>query len=283
MTRYICIDFNIEPYSEDAADLLAAFLADIGFDSFEPSTSGLKAYITAPLFNEETLKDTISGFPMPVSISWQQSFIEAADWNAEWEKNYFKPQVMCGGRCVIHSTFHTDYPAAEYEIIIDPKMAFGTGHHATTSMMLTHLLNANVKGKKVVDMGTGTGILAILCAKLGAADVAGIEIDEGAFHNAIENAQLNSAGIRLLHGDARLLQGITGVDLFLANINRNIILADIENYVATLAPDATLLLSGFYQTDIPLVEAALTANGMKIADTLIEGPDSWASIKTIFA
>ena len=279
MSDYYRLDFSITPYTTDAADLLAAFLADIGFDSFEASPEGLAAYIPSGMFDEDEVKNELTYFPIKAEIKWEKEFIKHRDWNEEWEKKYFKPLVLGGGRCVVHSTFHVDYPDSEYEIIIDPKMAFGTGHHATTTMMVNHLFELDLKGKKVVDMGAGTGILSILAKKLGAKEVIGIEIDPAACDNADENKELNHAEVSFICGDASKLENIREVDIFLANINRNIILADLEPYAATLKKGGVIVLSGFYKNDIPLLEAALNENGMKIADTCQEGMDEWSSIR----
>ena len=189
--------------------------------------------------------------------------MEGRDWNAEWERNYFKP-IVVADRCVVHSSFHTDVPAAQYDIVIDPKMAFGTGHHSTTSLILTRLLDMPLEGRAVIDMGTGTGILAILAAMRGAAPVAGIEIDRFAWENACENVRLNShPEIAMLCGDASLLAAIAPADVVLANINRNVILADIHSYAAAMRPGATLLLSGFYTADCQMVEDAARAAGLE--------------------
>lgn len=277
MSDYFGVKFKISPYSEDAADLLAAFLADAGFDSFETSDDTLTAYIPASNFDEKAIALAVEALPFRLDINWESSLIPHCDWNEEWEKNYFKPLSLGNGRCVVHSSFHTDYPQAEFDITIDPRMAFGTGHHATTSMMANHLFSNDLKGKKILDMGTGTGILAILAAKLGAREITGIEIDEGAFDNAVENCRLNEAEVRLIHGDASKLEGVSGINVFLANINRNIILADLDKYIATLDIDGKLILSGFYASDIPLIQRALEANGMEIIKTETEEGD-WSSI-----
>ena len=278
MKNYYKFDFNINPYSADAADLLAAFLADEGFDSFEEKPDGLTAYIPADDYREGSIEEATAGFPIETEIKWERELIEGRDWNEEWEKRYFKPLVLAGGRLVVHSTFHTDFPEAEYEVIVDPKMAFGTGHHATTTMMANHLFNMDLKGKKILDMGTGTGILAIIANKLGAGDVTGIEIDEGAYENALENAELNEADVKLIHGDAGKLKDIEDVDVFLANINRNIILADLKDYSATIKSGGEIVLSGFYEKDIPLLAAALERNGFTINERATEGED-WASVR----
>lgn len=282
MTYYQKVDFTITPYTADAADLLAAFLADAGFESFVENEEGMTAYVQEALYDEESVREAVASVPFPCEIKWTSEKIEQQDWNKEWENNYFQPLVLAEGRCVIHATFHKEYPAAEYEIVIDPKMAFGTGHHATTSMMVRHLFDADLSGKRVLDMGTGTGILAILAKKLGAKEVTGIEIDEFAYENAKENGALNAADVEFIHGDVAKLEGLRDVDIFLANINRNIILQDLEQYASTLAPAGALYLSGFYEADIPMLEEALRVNGLRIADTLTEG-DHWVSLKAVKA
>lgn len=280
MGNYYKVSFELQPFTRDAADFLVAFLAEIGFESFEDTKTGTIGYITEDNFNGNEVENILNTFPVNVRINYSTQLIQQQDWNEEWEKNYFKPLILADGLCVVHSTFHTDFPESDYEIVIDPKMAFGTGHHATTSMMVSHLFKLNPKGKRVVDMGTGTGILAILSTKLGAKDVTGIEIDEGAYENAIENATINNADVKFFHGDASLLSSYNDIDIFLANINRNIILADLESYVKTLSSNGVLILSGYYKDDIPLIELALKENGMKIAETVVE-EGKWASIKAV--
>lgn len=280
MSDYYRLDFNIQPYDTNAADLLAAFLADIGFESFEESDYGLAAFIQSGVYNEGIMKDAISTFPMEVHIKWDKTFITHQDWNEEWEKNCFKPIVLADGRCVVHSSFHRDFEKAEIEVVVDPKMAFGTGHHATTSMMINFLFEMPLIGRNVMDMGTGTGILAIVAKKLGAGATYGIEIDPSAYENALENIALNNVEVVLLQGDADMLDGISGIDVFLANINRNIILADIDRYIRTLGTGGIILLSGFYQDDVPLIEKSLNLNGMRIAEVKSDG--EWAAIRAVW-
>ena len=278
MNGYFKVTFDIKPFSSDAADLLAAFLADIGFESFEESSSGITGYVPENLFDKNAVEEVLNSFPMDVSLTSSSEFIPQQDWNSEWEKNYFQPIVLADGKCVIHSTFHKDFPECACEVIVDPKMAFGTGHHATTAMMVDHLFNLDLRNKNVVDMGSGTGILAILAEKLNAGAVTAIEIDPGAYENARENAQLNNAQINFENGDAELLKDLKDIDIFLANINRNIILADLDRYIATLNHSGILVLSGFYEKDIPLLEAALNQNGMKIAE-IKTAEENWASLR----
>lgn len=275
--NYYKVRFDCNPCSEDITDLLAAFLADVAFESFEPDDSGLTAYVQAKDYSPEAIDGIIADFPMETSISYFSEFVESKNWNEEWEKHYFKP-IVIAGECVVHSSFHKDVPKAVYDILIDPKMAFGTGHHATTSQMLRFILAMkDIEGKSVIDMGTGTGILAILCKMRGAEQVTGIEIDPGAFENAVENAALNNQGIRFICGDSSSLEECGNADIFLANINRNVITSDIEAYAAKTKTGGTMLLSGFYTQDIPVVMEAAGQLGFRLEQTSEEG-DHWAAI-----
>lgn len=278
MNDYYEVRADIAPCSEDATDVLAAMLADIDFESFVPDLGGLTAYVKAEDYDPEALSRTIDEFklmPFGCDISIKSTLIEGKDWNAEWEKNYFKP-IVVGDRCVIHSSFHTDVPPAAFDIVIDPKMAFGTGHHSTTSLIIERLLDMPLQGKSVIDMGTGTGILAILAAMNGASPVTGIEIDGFAYENAVDNARLNGhPELRLVHGDASALADTEPADVFIANINRNIIIADLPAYASALKPGGSMLLSGFYQADAPLVTAEAARHGLTLRE-LASKPDGWA-------
>ncbi len=207
--------------------------------------------------------------------------MEGRDWNAEWEKNYFSP-IVVGGRVAVAGTFHTDVPQADINIYINPKMAFGTGHHATTTLMMEALLATDCHGLSVVDMGTGTGILAILARILGAAKVLAVEIDEFAAANTAENIALNLSdddgdAVELVRSDASALKGREeSADLFLANINRNIIVADMASYSATLRTGGHLVVSGFYVADRPIVESAARAAGL--VPTAMAERDNWSSM-----
>ncbi|MDE7409929.1 MAG: 50S ribosomal protein L11 methyltransferase [Muribaculaceae bacterium] len=278
--NYFKVRFECNPCSEDITDLLAAFLADLGFESFEPDGTGLTAYIQASDFSEIAVKEAIEDFPMETSISFSNEFIESQNWNEEWEKHYFQP-IVIAGECVVHSSFHKNVPKAKYDILIDPKMAFGTGHHATTSQMIRYILDLDdIEGKSVIDMGTGTGILAILCKMRGAGKVTGIEIDPGAFENAVENAALNSQSIFFTCGDASALADLQPADIFLANINRNVITSDIARYAEKIHNGGTLLLSGFYTSDIPVLMEAAEPLGFSVAQTTEEG-DHWAALRLV--
>ncbi len=276
--NYYKVRFDCTPASEDITDLLAAFLADLGYESFEPDGSGLTAYVQASEYSEDAISEILLDFPMETSISFTSEFIESQNWNEEWEKHYFQP-IVIAGECVVHSSFHKDIPEATYDILIDPKMAFGTGHHATTSQMMRYILDMKVmEGKTVIDMGTGTGILAILCKMRGAGSVTGIEIDPGAFENAVENAALNSQAIDFICGDASTLDNCEPSDIFLANINRNVITTDIAKYAEKIKSGGVLLLSGFYTSDIPIIMATAEPLGFTLDKTSEEG-DHWAALR----
>jgi len=261
MQDYIALRIDAVQCSEDITDLLAAFLCDEGFESFKPDDCGLTAYVRTDLYDEGAVKKILEEFPIDTDFTFSSETVKGEDWNEEWEKHYFQP-IVVDDKCVVHSSFHKDVPSAEYDIVIDPKMAFGTGHHSTTSNMMRHILSSDMEGKSVIDMGTGTGILAILCKMKGADNVTGIEIDPFAWENAVENAALNNVKVNMLCGDAGLLAGLDQADYFLANINRNVITSDIESYVSCLKQGGIMLLSGFYRSDIPIVEKAANEYGL---------------------
>lgn len=277
MNDYVEVRLDVTPCDEMHTDVLAALLAEAGFESFVPDETGLTAYIKAEMFSDDKLAEVISDFPFECDIKPKATVVEGQDWNKEWEKNYFQP-IVIDDKCVIHSSFHKDIPECRYDIVIDPKMAFGTGHHSTTSLILRQLLSMNLQGRNVVDMGTGTGILAILAAMRGAKRIDAIEIDEFAYTNACENLRLNNAELVDIHlGDAALLSNIKDVDLFIANINRNIITADLPAYVSTLASGATMLLSGFYESDIPVILETATPLGLEYLSHSVD--NNWTCLK----
>ena len=267
--KYLEFSFRTTPCTEVVNDVLSAVLADAGFESFVEQPDGLLAYIQQSLYDEASVEAAISEFPIP-DTAIEYSFVEAEDkdWNEEWEKNFFQP-IVIGNRCVIHSTFHHDVPEAEYDIAINPQMAFGTGHHETTSLVIGEILDSDMSGKKVLDMGCGTSILAILARMKGAASCTAIDIDDWCVRNSIENIELNGVDeIEVYLGDASILADKGPFDMVIANINRNILLADMQHYVARMNEGATLLMSGFYVDDIPLIKAeaerlGLTFNGYK--------------------
>lgn len=274
MNDYYEVRFDLEPCSEDACDLLAGMLADNEYESFVADEKGLTAYVKKEDYSESAVKEVLDEFPMDCMVVSSAQLIEGQDWNAEWEKNYFQP-IVIGDSVVVHSSFHRDIPQARYDIVIDPKMAFGTGHHSTTSQILTALVTIDLEGKSVIDMGTGTGILAMLAAMRGAASVTGIEIDPFAYENALENINLNGLErIRIINGDASALVGLDKADVFIANINRNIIMGDLPAYVSALKPGGTMLLSGFYEHDIPEIMKVAAPLGLVEICHDVKG-DNW--------
>lgn len=275
--NYLEFQFSVSPNNEINADILSAMLGEIGFESFVSTDKGIDAYIQTSLYDENNVKEVIENFPMEASISFTSNEVIAQNWNEEWEKHYFQP-IIIEQKCVIHSSFHKDIPQTEYDILIDPKMSFGTGHHETTSLMLTFLLEEELSNKSFLDMGCGTAVLAILASKKGANPITAIDIDEWATDNANENIRLNETNnIKILLGDASLLQNENNFDIIFANINRNILLNDMHNYVAKLNDNGHLFMSGFYKQDIPVIEEKANRLGLKLID--FKERNNWVAVK----
>ena len=277
MNDYRELRINVSPCSETVTDILAQFLSEAGYESFVADENGLTSYIKNELYDPAPVAEIIENFPIEdIKMEVSDIFVEGRDWNSEWEQHYFKP-IIVNGQCVIHSSFHKDIPQAEYDIVIDPKMAFGTGHHQTTSLIIERLLSMNLDKKSIIDMGTGTGILAILAAMRGASPITAIEIDPMAHVNAVENVKLNGhPEIDVVLGDASALSNVQSADILLANINRNIIVGDMESYSKALKAEGTMILSGFYEEDIPVVAKAAEQYGLKQTDYTTR--DRWASL-----
>ena len=265
---YIEVTFTLTPWNETAQDVLTALAGDIGFESFVEEGSTLKAYIQKKLYDEEAIQNIISDFPMSdTTITYTVQEQEDKDWNEEWEKNFFQP-IVIGNRCVIHSTFHKDIPEMEYDILINPQMSFGTGHHETTNLIVCRLLETELKGKSVLDMGCGTSILAILAAKRGASPITAIDIDDWCVSNSADNINLNGIDcITVRLGDADFLRNeCPTFDLIIANINRNILTADMDAYAGCMKSGSHIFLSGFYVDDIPAIQESLTLNGLSFVE-----------------
>ena len=262
--KYLEVTFHTSPCTETINDVLAAVLGDTGFESFTEAEGGIKAYIQEKLFDERAMKSALADFPIDgTRITYSVAETEDKDWNEEWEKNFFQP-IVVGRRCAIHSTFHKDVPQAEYDIIINPQMAFGTGHHQTTSLILEALLDADIKGKTVLDMGCGTSILAILASMRGARAVTAIDIDDWCVENSKDNVRLNGiTNISIEQGDASSLKGRNPFDLIIANINRNVLLADMHAYAQAMHPGSEIYMSGFYTNDIPLLQEEARKHGLQ--------------------
>jgi len=251
---YIEIHLNIIPKNTLVNDVLASKLGEIGFESFSESEDGMFAYIPVNLFNGESFNKIMPKELFGSRIKTSNKLVIDQNWNQEWEKNYFQP-IVIGNDCVIHSSFHKNVPVAAHDILINPKMAFGTGHHETTSLMIGELIKLDVRGKSFLDMGCGTAVLAILATMKGAGPVLGIDIDQWAVENAIENIGLNHVPeIDIQLGGAELLEKAGEFDVLFANITRNILLNDMPFYVAKMHTGSVLYMSGFYETDIPLIQ-----------------------------
>ena len=301
--KYLEFTFTITPTSEAAEDVLADVLAGVGFDSFvrtdqleytrqqgsvnpeapefvavAPEAAQFKAYIPAAALDMAASDAALADFPLPsTTITYQQAEADNRDWNEEWEKNYFQPLVI-GNRCVVAGTFHHDVPEAAYRITIDPRMSFGTGHHATTAQMLCGILDDDMTDLEVLDMGCGTSILAILARMRGARHCLAIDNDEWCVDNSLENIRLNGMDqIDVLLGDANTLTDKGPFDLVIANINRNILVRDLPMYVSRMRPHAIIYMSGFYVDDVPVIQAKAEECGLRLVD--VHSEDGWACVK----
>lgn len=272
---YLGFHFTVEP-KELGSEILIAELGELPFESFIDSDFGIVAFIQKELYADGILDDLFILKSPEFTISYKIEEIDQVNWNEEWEKN-FEP-IDVDGNCHVRAPFHPK-TAAEFDIVIEPKMSFGTGHHETTHMMIQHLLEMDVVGMKTLDMGCGTAILAILAEMKGAQPIDAIDIDNWCYLNSIENAERNNCKhITVYEGDAALLQN-KKYDLIIANINRNILLNDMHTYVDCLNPKGTLLLSGFYTEDIPFIDASCTEKGLTYVKKLER--NNWVSLKYV--
>ncbi|WP_337084645.1 50S ribosomal protein L11 methyltransferase [Elizabethkingia anophelis] len=271
MTQYLEFDFKIEPV-EPWNEILMAELIEQGFDSFTENPDGILAYIQAELLNEEELKNQWLLNHDEVKISYTYKEMPNINWNEEWEKN-FQP-INVEDKVLIRAEFH-ESQGLEEEIIIQPKMSFGTGHHATTYLMIQQMMDMDFQGKKVLDMGCGTSVLAIYAKKKGASDVLGIDIDEWAVENSRENAERNNTPMRVELGTANNL-GLEKFDIILANINRNILISDIPRYVEVLQPGGSLLLSGLCFFDVDDILQVCNEQNLQLQKKLQR--EEWVSL-----
>ncbi len=255
---------NITPeLMATASDIVSGLASEAGFESFSEEEGSLTGYVQEDLFNRELLDALLTDFPIPnISVGYDLEKAEYRDWNAAWEEEGFEP-IDIDGLCIIHDKKHpVTVGEGQTEVVIDARMAFGTGTHETTQMMVDRLLHTDLKDKRVLDCGCGTGILSIVASKAGASSVVAYDIDEWSVDNTLHNAQLNGAdNIEVLTGDIHVLSHISGVfDIVMANINRNILLADMPSMCEVLAVGGTLMLSGFYESDV----AALTEEAERL-------------------
>lgn len=272
--EYIEVSLKIDPYTEENAEIMMAELAELPFESFTEADPYLKCYIPKEKYDPRNLKLFLSGLDYDFNIDFNATLMPSINWNSVWESQ-FSP-IVVDGLCTIKATFHKGLKRTRFNITIDPKMAFGTGHHQTTYMMCRALLRheADIKGKIVMDMGCGTAILAILAAKMGAGHTYGIDIDAVAAASAFDNARKNrvSRHVETYCGDASLLQR-GKYDILLANINRNILLEDIPTYAVSLKKDGLLFVSGFYTEDFPMICSSARRAGLEYMEQ--DAIDNW--------
>lgn len=256
-------------------DILLAEISDLPFESFEETTNGLKAYVPENLYDKKLIGERISTFNYIKSYDIVE--IEGVNWNAEWEKEY--PPIMVENQCLIKAPFHPNDPRFMFQVVIKPQMSFGTGHHDTTYLMVKHLLSENIFNKVVLDMGCGTGVLAILADQKGANPVWAIDNDEWAYKNTLSNCLLNGTEfVSVRFGDKKVIPN-KKFNLILANINKNILKRDMSAYVDHMLKGAVLLLSGFFELDVDEIKLAAESNGLKVISS--DSKNEWALVKCV--
>ncbi len=257
---YTQISFKISPDTEENREILVAMLTELPFESFDETPEFVLGYIPGESANLEEINAVTS--LLPFSVNTENEMIPDQNWNEVWEKNYFKP-LLIGNKCLVRAPFHTEYLPAEFELVIEPKMAFGTGNHETTTLVAEQILEMDLTGKTVLDMGCGTGILGMLASMKGAKRVTAIDIDTWSFESTVENARLNNIfNLEAKLGDAGLL-GNELFEIIFANIHKNVILTDLPVYESVLQSGGKLYLSGFYTQDIPDVKAKAESLGLQ--------------------
>lgn len=273
--EYTKITCTLNPDKELARELLIDELGNVGFESFVETEETVEAYIPSKDFYPELLGNDSLQKSRYFNFDYTLEVIADQNWNEVWEKNYFEP-LLIEDQCLVRAPFHDTYPAARYEIIINPRMAFGTGNHETTHLMIKAMLEIELQNKIVLDMGCGSGILAILASMKGAKEVTAIDIDEWSYNNTLENAELNNiSNIRVLIGDAAFLTD-QSYDMILANIQRNILLQDMETYRSVLKPDGKLLMSGFYRSDLEAIREKAASLEMSLVQ--IYERSTWCAV-----
>ncbi|VAW10126.1 Ribosomal protein L11 methyltransferase [hydrothermal vent metagenome] len=274
---YIEYDFKVEPI-QYAVDILIAELGEVGFESFKENDEGVLAYIQKKDWEDGILNNIQILKNENFEISYHLKEIPQENWNTTWEQN-FNP-INVSDQCVVRAPFH-EKQKTTFDIVIEPKMSFGTGHHETTHMMLQYILEHDFERKSVLDMGSGTGVLAILAAMKGAALIDAIDIDNWCYLNAKENIERNNCGhINVLEGDASMLVDRGKYDVIIANINRNILLADIPTYAKCLYENGVLFMSGFYKEDIPLISSKCNGAALKFEKNIEK--NNWVAVKYVF-
>ncbi len=268
------IEFKIK-CQEDFREILIAELAEVGFDSFLETDQGIDAYIEEGAFDRKLYREVIDKYLEPANITVQEGLMEKVNWNEEWEKHYDPIQVA--ESVYVRASFHVAKPEIEHDILINPKMSFGTGHHATTFLMLSFQLTLDHKFKKVLDIGSGTGILAIMAHKLGASKVEAFDIDEWCVENGNENFDLNGMStVKMGLGTVREVAPKDIYDIVTANINKNVLLDELDVYTGLVKQGGNLLLSGFYKHDIDDIEKKANKEGFRLIST--KDKDDWAAL-----
>ncbi len=272
-TIYIGYYFKVAPL-QPAVEILIAELGYAGFESFVENEDGVTAYIQKEEWHSGILNDIHILKSEEFKITYTFEDIEQTNWNAEWEKN-FNP-IVVDNICAVRAPFHEKFDT-KYDIIIEPKMSFGTGHHETTHMMIQHILKNDFQGKSVLDMGCGTGVLAILAELKGAKPIDAVDYDNWCYLNSLENVERNNCkNIRVIEGDASALKN-KNYDIIIANINRNILIQDMETYISCLNQEGQLFLSGFYSDDVPIIQAECESQGLKLKDVLER--NNWVALR----
>jgi ribosomal protein L11 methyltransferase len=276
--NYIELVFTLITEEEFHQDLMISTLGEIGFDTFEETDFGFKAYIESSKFNQAELDTQLSNYHGLFCFNYEMNLIPQKNWNEVWESN-FEP-IEIKDQVYVRASFHPVKPAFKYEIVIDPKMAFGTGHHQTTAMIMEYLLETDVKDKSILDMGCGTGILGILASKLGAKNLVAIDNDEICFESVIENSQLNHIkNMKAICGSKEAIPD-EHFDVILANINRNILIDQMRIYVKVLKPDSLIFFSGFYENpDLEIINEEARKYGLKYISH--KEKDNWVAAKFV--
>ncbi len=268
--NYTKISFKLNPDTEENREILVAMLSDQAFESFDESEETIMGYIPGEKVQHEEI-DAITAL-LPFSVQTENEMIPDKNWNEVWEKNYFKP-LLIGNRCLVRAPFHTEFEPAEFELVIEPKMAFGTGNHETTTLVSEQILDMDLTGKTVLDMGCGTGILGMLASLKGAKRVTAIDIDSWSFESTVENARLNNIfNLEAKLGDASLLGNET-YEIIFANIHKNVIISDLPKYENVLQSGGKIYLSGFYNHDMPEVKAK--AESLGLIETGFHEKNNW--------
>ena len=277
--EYIQVFFRNSHTDDYTNDILAEYLCELGFDSFENINMGLVAYCPNSIFNELNMINTIKSIPYInyKNITYSIKRMEDKNWNAIWETDSFKP-IIIDNKCIIHSSEYSENKNYSYDIIIKPTQSFGTGYHETTRMMLSFILENDMIGKQILDFGCGTGVLGILSCKCGATQAIGIDIDKWSVECANNNCRLNHIdNFNIMLGDSTLLNNISSkFDIIFANINRNIILTDLRKYVQTLNTDGKIFLSGFYKEDLNIIKTQAEELGLQIGEQKID--NNWTAV-----